>query len=115
MSSASVRAPARQSALPFAWPGYLAAMPLAQRNLTLALGVSLFIHGIVLSIHFRLPEALMRSTENALDVVLVNSKHANKTREAQVRAQSGARSYGRIAGRLRSCFASSSGCCSWTR
>ena len=87
MSSASVRASARQPVMPFAWPDPLAAMPLVQRNLTLALGVSLFIHAIILSIHFRLPEAIMRGTENALDVVLVNSKHANKTHEAQVRAQ----------------------------
>ena len=62
-------------------------MPTAQRNLTLALTASLLIHVVLLSIHFRLPEALMHGTENALDVVLVNSKHARKPHDAQVYAQ----------------------------
>jgi hypothetical protein len=34
---------------PFAWPGPLADMEPPQRNLTLALGVSLILHAIVLS------------------------------------------------------------------
>lgn len=83
MPSPSVRQPKSS----FAWPAFLAAMPPNQRNLTLALSVSLFFHAILLSIHFRLPEALLRNTENALDVVLVNSKHAHKPKDAQVYAQ----------------------------
>jgi protein TonB len=59
-----------------------------QRHLTLALGVSLFLHAILLSIHFKLPEALDRVTERALDVILVNSKHAAKPTKAQAKAQS---------------------------
>ncbi len=70
------------------WPAPLAAMDPPQRHLTLALGVSLFIHAILLSIHFKLPEALDRAREQALDVILVNSKHATKPTKAQARAQS---------------------------
>ena len=78
---------ARYPGPPFAWPAFLAVMPQAQRNFTLAITASLVFHAIVLSIHFRLPEALLRNTENALDVVLVNSKHAHKPKNAQVYAQ----------------------------
>jgi len=71
----------------FAWPGPLADMEPPQRNLTLALGVSLLLHAIVLSIHFKLPAALGKATEQALDVILVNSKSAKKPTDAQARAQ----------------------------
>ena len=78
---------ARYPGPPFAWPAFLAVMPQSQRNFTLAVAASLLFHAILLSIHFRLPEALLRNTENALDVVLVNSKHAHKPKNAQVYAQ----------------------------
>jgi periplasmic protein TonB len=42
----------------------------------------------VLSIHFQLPQALENATERALDVILVNSKHASKPTQAQAKAQS---------------------------
>lgn len=71
----------------FAWPGPLADMDPPRRNLTLAVGVSLFAHAILLSIHFKLPEALNKATEHALDVILVNSKSLRKPTEAQARAQ----------------------------
>jgi protein TonB len=58
-----------------------------QRNFTLALGVSLFLHAILLSIHFKLPDALGKATEQALDVILVNSKSANRPTGAQAKAQ----------------------------
>ena len=70
-----------------AWPGPLADMDPPRRNLTLALGASLFIHAILLSIHFKLPEAINKATEHALDVILVNSKSLRKPTEAQARAQ----------------------------
>jgi len=69
------------------WPAPLAAMDPPQRSLTLALGVSLFLHAILLSIHFKLPEALDRVREQALDVILVNAKHAAKPTQAQAKAQ----------------------------
>ncbi len=58
-----------------------------QRNFTLALSASLLLHAILLSIHFKLPQAVMRGSENALDVILVNSKHARKPKNAQAYAQ----------------------------
>lgn len=58
-----------------------------QRNFALALGVSVVLHAVVLSIHFKLPQALGRATERALDVILVNSKSAQRPSEAQARAQ----------------------------
>lgn len=58
-----------------------------QRHLTLALAASLFLHAVLLSIHFRLPEALDRAREQALDVILVNSRHASKPASAQAKAQ----------------------------
>lgn len=58
-----------------------------QRHLTLALGVSLFLHALLLSIHFKLPEALDRTRAQALDVILVNSRQATKPDRAQAKAQ----------------------------
>jgi periplasmic protein TonB len=58
-----------------------------QRNLSIALGVSLLLHAVVLSIHFKLPEKLGKATEHALDVILVNSKSANRPDKAQAKAQ----------------------------
>jgi protein TonB len=67
----------------FRWLTYLAALP----TLTLAFGVSIVLHSVVLSIHFKLPEALDRARQQALDVILVNSKHAAKPVKAQAKAQ----------------------------
>jgi protein TonB len=58
-----------------------------RRNLSLAIGMSLVLHAIVLSIHFKLPEAINKATEHALDVILVNSKGATKPDQAQAKAQ----------------------------
>lgn len=56
-------------------------------GLTLGIGISLFLHALVLSIHFKLPDALSRASERALDVILVNSKSAQKPPSAQALAQ----------------------------
>ncbi len=53
------------------------------RVLYTCLAVSLLLHAVLLSIHFRLPEAMRRSANLALDVILVNSK----TREQPVKAE----------------------------
>jgi len=58
-----------------------------RRHLTLALGVSLFLHAILLSIHFKLPAALDRTRAQALEVILVNTRHAAKPDKAQAKAQ----------------------------
>jgi protein TonB len=47
----------------------------------MALSISIVFHAIVLSIHFKLPDALRGITPSQLDVVLVNSK--TRTRPAQ--------------------------------
>ena len=63
------------------------ARPTNQRNLTLAIAISLVLHAVLLSIHFKLPEAIGRASERALDVILVNSKSARKPSDAQAKAQ----------------------------
>lgn len=63
------------------------ASPKNQRNLTLALAASLVLHAILLSIHFKLPEAIGKASEKALAVILVNSKHARKPVDPQALAQ----------------------------
>ncbi len=68
-----------------AWPPIFADMASQRRNLALA--VSLFLHAVILSIHFKLPEKLGKATEQALDVILVNSKSAKKPHKAQAKAQ----------------------------
>jgi len=67
-----------------AWPAFVTPQ---QRPLTLALGVSLLLHAVVLSIHFKLPEKLDQVRQQALDVILVTSKHAAKPTKAQAKAQ----------------------------
>jgi protein TonB len=79
------------------WPAPLAAMDPPQRHLTLALGVSLFLHAIVLSIHFKLPEKLDNVRQQALDVILVNARHASKPTQAQAKAQANLDGGGNVA------------------
>ncbi|HEY3431545.1 MAG TPA: TonB family protein [Rhodocyclaceae bacterium] len=64
-----------------------AGMNSSQRNLSLALGISLFLHAILLTIHFTYPDALTKVTERAMDVVLVNAKHRERPDQAQAKAQ----------------------------
>jgi hypothetical protein len=76
-------------------PGYLPAMSLPlsssmdpqSRNLGLAIGASLLLHGILLSIHFAFPDALSHAKERALDVILVNSRSATRPTNVQAKAQ----------------------------
>lgn len=70
-----------------AWPGWLSRMDPSRRAFTLALTASLALHAVLLSIHFKLPDALKRATNATLDVVLVNAKSARKPDKAQARAQ----------------------------
>jgi protein TonB len=79
------------------WPAPLAAMDPPQRHLTLAIGVSLFLHAIVLSIHFKLPEKLDNVRQQALDVILVNARHASKPTHAQAKAQANLDGGGNVA------------------
>jgi protein TonB len=79
------------------WPAPLAALDPPQRHLTLALGVSLLLHAILLSIHFKLPERLDNMRQQALDVILVNAKHATKPTKAQAKAQANLDGGGNVA------------------
>ena len=68
-------------------PSLPLAAPAAGRNLWIALGISLFLHGILLSLHFTFPDASRAFQEKALDIILVNSKSARKPTNAQALAQ----------------------------
>lgn len=71
----------------FARPQPLVDVESQNRNLSLALGLSLALHAVLLSIHFKLPEAINKATEQALDVILVNSKSAHRPDKIQAKAQ----------------------------
>jgi protein TonB len=55
--------------------------------LTLGLTVSLLLHAVPLTLHFKFPEASGAVREKALDIILVNAKSARKPTEAQALAQ----------------------------
>jgi protein TonB len=75
-------------ALPsFPLPAFLAAMDAPQRHLTLAIGASLLLHAVVLTIRFTPPDFIDKARERALDVILVNSKSKNRPDKAQAKAQ----------------------------
>ncbi|QKS30798.1 MAG: hypothetical protein FAZ92_02309 [Accumulibacter sp.] len=59
----------------------------ANHRLALAVGFSLLLHGLLLSLHFSFPDASRSVRERALDVVLVNRRSARPPEEATVQAQ----------------------------
>jgi len=68
-------------------PAFLAAMEAPLRNLALALGASLLIHGMLLAVRFTPPDFIDKARERALDVILVNSKSKARPDKAQAKAQ----------------------------
>ena len=75
----------------------LSKAPVAQRlfallptvsPLALGIGVSVFLHGAVLTRNFKVPDAANAAREKAMDIILVNAKSANKPRDPQALAQS---------------------------
>lgn len=57
-------------------------------TLSIAIGISLLVHGALLAIRFAPPEALrFRPTDPGLEVVLVNARHESKPVKAQALAQ----------------------------
>lgn len=68
-------------------PAFLAAMDPPQRHLTLAVGASLLLHAVLLTIRFTPPDFLDKARERALDVILVNSKSKTRPDKAQAKAQ----------------------------
>ncbi|MDP1735103.1 MAG: TonB family protein [Sulfuritalea sp.] len=71
--------------LPF--PAFLAAMDAPRRHLTLAIGASLLLHAVLLTIRFTPPDFIDKARERALDVILVNSKSKSRPDKAQAKAQ----------------------------
>src|ERR1019366_8186156 len=70
------------------WPEFMAGMDPSSRSCTLALGLSILLHAVALSIHFKLPDIIRdRYASQALEVVLVNSKPRAKPAKADVLAQ----------------------------
>ncbi|HOI52794.1 MAG TPA: TonB family protein [Azonexus sp.] len=59
----------------------------SDRRLWLALGVSLLLHGLLLSLHFAFPEASRVAREKALDIILVNARAQRPPADAQALAQ----------------------------
>ncbi len=58
------------------------------RALAVAIATSIVLHGVLLSIHFKIPDALRWKSANApLEVVLVNAKTKERPRHADVLAQ----------------------------
>ncbi|MBP7488659.1 MAG: energy transducer TonB, partial [Azospira sp.] len=62
-------------------------MDASSRNLTLAVGLSVLVHGLLLSLHFKFPDASRALQDKALDIILVNSKSARRPTHAQALAQ----------------------------
>ena len=60
---------------------------IAAHRLWLALGISLLLHGLALSLHFKFPDASRAFKDRALDIILVNSRSARKPADAPVHAQ----------------------------
>ena len=58
-----------------------------RRNLTLAFGISLLFHAMLLAVRFTPPDFLAKTREQALEVILVNSKSKSKPGKAQAKAQ----------------------------
>ena len=70
------------------WPEFMAGMDPSSRSFTLALGLSIVLHAVALSIHFKLPEFILdKYASQSLEVVLVNSKTRAKPTKADVLAQ----------------------------
>ncbi len=57
------------------------------RVLYTCIAVSLLLHAVLLSIHFRLPDMMRQTANTALDVILVNSKTRDKPSKAEALAQ----------------------------
>jgi protein TonB len=57
------------------------------RRLAVAIGISLAMHALLMTLHFSFPDASKAMREKALDVVLVNAKSAKKPTDPQALAQ----------------------------
>lgn len=69
------------------WPGPLARLDPSSRAFVLSLAISIAIHALLLSIHFRFPDGRRPPVPNTLDVVFVNSKTKSKPLQREALAQ----------------------------
>lgn len=70
-------------------PARRGAMANPDNRIQLAIGLSVLVHLIALSLHFKFPDAsIFRHKDSQLEVVLVNSKSATRPDKPQARAQS---------------------------
>lgn len=67
-------------------PMFLDAAP-SNRRLWIAIGASLLLHGVLLTLNFKFPDASRTMKDKALEIILVNSKSVRKPSEAQALAQ----------------------------
>lgn len=58
------------------------------RRIWIAIGASLLVHALLLTLHFKFPDAANSMREKALDIILVNARSARKPHDAQALAQS---------------------------
>ncbi len=58
-----------------------------ERNLAIAIGISVVLHGVLLAVHFEYPDATRAFKDRALEIILVNSKSARRPSDAQALAQ----------------------------
>lgn len=61
--------------------------PPDSNRLLVAIAISVLLHGLLLAIHFRFPDAAQAMREKALDIILVNAKSARKPVDRQALAQ----------------------------
>jgi protein TonB len=69
------------------WPEPLARLDPSSRAFALSLAISVLIHAVVLSIHFKFPDGRRLASPNTLDVVFVNSKTRSKPLKPDALAQ----------------------------
>ncbi|MBI2308042.1 MAG: TonB family protein [Rhodocyclales bacterium] len=71
--------------------------PATDRKLWLAIGASVLLHGVLLSLNFQFPDASRAVKDKALEIILVNSKSARRPSEAQALAQANLDGGGNVA------------------
>jgi protein TonB len=69
------------------WLAKLKALLPSGITFSTALGISIFVHSIALTVHFTPPDFVDKARERALEVILVNSKSKSRPDKAQAKAQ----------------------------
>jgi len=81
---------------------YWSGLDRASRVLAVSIGMSILFHAVLLTVHFRFPQALRWKSENQpLEVILVNAKTRDKPSRAKALAQANLDGGGNTAEKLR--------------